>query len=87
MELALTLPVLLLLLVGVAELGNSLNATSYCNGIGNNDSDNTADRRLLKCIASSTAGTNDHYFEVPSAGDLPDVFSQIAREIAFRLIR
>jgi Flp pilus assembly protein TadG len=61
--------------------------TSYCNGIGNNDHDNTADRRLLKCIASSTIGTNDHYFEVPDAEDLPDVFSEIAREIAFRLIK
>jgi hypothetical protein len=60
---------------------------TYCNGIGNSDHDNTADRRLLKCIASSTPGTNDHYFEVPTASQLPDVFGQIAREIAFRLIQ
>jgi len=66
---------------------SQLPTTSYCNGIGNSDHDNTADRRLLKCIASSTPGTNDHYFEAPSAEDLPDVFSQIAREIAFRLIK
>jgi len=66
---------------------SQLPTTGYCNGIGNSDHDNTADRRLLKCIASSTPGTNDHYFEAPSAEDLPDVFSQIAREIAFRLIK
>ncbi len=74
---------------GVCGTNNpsQLPTTSYCNGIGNNDHDNTADRRLLKCIASSTAGTNDHYFEVPHAEDLPDVFSNIAREIAFRLIK
>jgi hypothetical protein len=55
--------------------------------IGGTSHDNYADRNLAKCIASSTAGTNDHYFEVPDAEDLPDVFSQIARNIAFRLIK
>ncbi len=55
--------------------------------IGGTSHDNTADRNLAKCIASSTAGTNDHYFEVPDAEDLPNVFSQIARNIAFRLIK
>ena len=54
--------------------------------IGSNAHDNVADRNLLKCIASSSPGTNDHYFEVPSAQDLPNVFSQIAQEIAFRLV-
>lgn len=58
----------------------------YCNGIGNSDHDNAADRRLLKCVASSASGTNDHYFEVATAADLPDVFGDIARAIAFRLI-
>jgi hypothetical protein len=53
--------------------------------IGGTAGDTTADRNLLKCIA--TQGTaNSHYFEVPSATDLPDVFGQIARQIAFRLI-
>jgi hypothetical protein len=58
---------------------------SYCSGVGNADHDNTADRRLLKCAASSNAGTNDHYFEVPKATDLPGVFQKIARAIGFRL--
>jgi Flp pilus assembly protein TadG len=54
--------------------------------IGNSDPDTTADQRLLKCIASSTTGTNDHFYSVPTAEDLPDVFQDIAHAIAFRLI-
>jgi Flp pilus assembly protein TadG len=54
--------------------------------IGNTDHDNTADRRLLKCIASSTPGTNDHYYNVATAADLPDVFADVAAAISFRLI-
>jgi hypothetical protein len=55
--------------------------------VGGTSHDDYADRNLAKCIASSTAGTNDHYFEVPTAEDLPDVFGEIARQIAFRLIK
>lgn len=76
--------------VAFGVCGNPDNAKpsqpGYCNGIGNGDHDNAADRRLLKCIASSTDGTNDHYFEVATASDLPDIFGDIARAIAFRLI-
>jgi len=61
-------------------------STSYCNNIGNGNADSTADQRLLKCIASSTAGTNNHFFNAPSAADLPQVFEDIANAIAFRLI-
>lgn len=67
-------------------LNSTVKSTSYCNNVGNADHDNTADQRLLKCIASSTAGTNDHYYAVPTASDLPEVFQQVARAIAFRLI-
>lgn len=63
----------------------TLESASWCGNIGDTANDNTADRRLLKCIASSTAGTNDHYFEVPTATDLPEVFERIARAIGFRL--
>lgn len=71
---------------GTCGTANStvLSATD-CSRIGNTDHDNTADRRLLKCIASSTNGTNDHYFEVPTSTDLPAVFQQIARAVGFRL--
>jgi Flp pilus assembly protein TadG len=54
--------------------------------IGNSDPDTTADQRLLKCIASSTSSTNDHFYSVPTAEDLPSVFQDIAHAIAFRLI-
>jgi hypothetical protein len=64
---------------------NSVMTDSDCAKIGNADHDTTADRRLLKCMATSTDGTNDHYFEVASATDLPNVFQQIARAIGFRL--
>jgi hypothetical protein len=63
--------------------------SNLCNRsqVGGTWHDDYADRNLAKCIASSTAGTNDHYFEVPTAEDLPDVFGEIARQIAFRLIK
>lgn len=67
-------------------INSTVKSTNYCNGIGNGDHDNTADQRLLKCIASSTAGTNDHFFAVPTAEDLPEIFEDVARAIAFRLI-
>jgi hypothetical protein len=67
-------------------LNASTPTTSYCNNIGNTDHDNTADQRLLKCIASSTPGTNDHYYAVPTASDLPAIFQTIAQAISFRLI-
>jgi hypothetical protein len=54
--------------------------------VGNSDPDTSADSRLLKCLASSTQGTNDHYYNVPTAEDLPAVFEDIAHAIAFRLI-
>jgi hypothetical protein len=48
--------------------------------------DSEADRNLLKCIASSAAGTNDHYFESPTAEDLPEVFGEVARALTLRLV-
>jgi hypothetical protein len=75
--------------VGFGVCGSAssqLPTNSYCSGIGNTSHDNTADRRLLKCIASSTPGTNDHYFEVASASDLPEVFQVIAWQIAARAL-
>jgi len=55
--------------------------------IGGTSHDNTADRNLLKCLASSSPGTNDHYFETTSAADLPGIFNNIARLIGFRLVK
>jgi hypothetical protein len=60
--------------------------SSYCSGIGNAATDAVADRRVLKCMASSAAGTNDHYFEVPTAQQLPQIFQIIAWRIAGRAL-
>jgi len=77
--------------VGFGVCGSSsstvYSASACSSQVGNSDHDDTADRRLLKCIASSTAGTNDHYFEVATAQDLPGVFTTIAQRIAHRLIQ
>lgn len=64
-------------------------SSSLCNPalIGTDTHDNTANRNLLKCIASSSTGTNDHYFEAATAQDLPGIFTNIARLIGFRLIK
>ncbi len=71
---------------GVCGPLDASTATSgYCNGVGNADHDNVADRRLLKCVASSSPMTNDHYYQVSTASDLPQVFTRIAQAIAFRL--
>jgi hypothetical protein len=70
---------------GVCGTKNS----NLCNTgmIGTNTHDDTANRNLLKCLASSSPGTNDHYFETASATDLPGIFNNIARLIGFRLIK
>jgi hypothetical protein len=77
---------------GVCSSNSTVYTASQCrttnNGgqIGASNSDNTSDQRLLKCIASSTTGTNDHYFYASTASQLPQIFQQIANAIAFRLI-
>jgi hypothetical protein len=64
-------------------------SSSYCSSskIGNSDPDTVADQRLLKCIASSTNGTNDHYYTTSDPTQLSSIFGQIAQSIAFRLIK
>lgn len=39
------------------------------------------DRNLLKCIASSTAGTTDHYFEAENTSELVSIFRAIGAGI------
>jgi hypothetical protein len=55
-------------------------------GSGRDNNSDTWDRNLLKCIASSSTGTNDHYFEATAPGDIITTMSQIQRSIAFRLV-
>lgn len=73
--------------VGFGVCGTSNNNLCNPSLIGGTSSDNTADRNLLKCLASSSPGTNDHYFEAATAADLPGIFTNIARLIGFRLIK
>jgi len=40
----------------------------------------------MKCIASSSSGTNDHYYYVTAASSLNSVFESIAGRIINRLI-
>ncbi len=46
----------------------------------------SVDVQLMKDIASSTAGTDDHYFNAPSAYDIDDVFKRIGRQLGWRLL-
>ena len=55
-------------------------------GSGRENGSDTADRNLLKCIASSATGTNDHFYEAATPQAILTTMSQIARAIAFRLV-
>ncbi len=44
------------------------------------------DISLMKALASSKAGTDDHYFDAPSAYDIDDVFKLIGRQLGWRLL-
>jgi hypothetical protein len=71
----------------VSVCGDGVCTDAECNtAVGNTDTEPAADLRLLKCIASSTAGTNDHYFYASTASSLPTIFTAIAQQIAHRLI-
>jgi hypothetical protein len=78
---------------GVCQTNSTVYTSAQCQPfttsggqIGNTDVDNTADQRLMKCIASSAPGTNNHYYYASSASALPTIFTQIAQQIAHRLI-
>jgi hypothetical protein len=40
----------------------------------------------LKCIASSSPGSNNHFYFADSASQLPVIFQRIAHQIGHRLI-
>jgi len=46
----------------------------------------TVDVNLMKAIASSKTGTDDHYFDAPSVYDIPEVFKQIGKQLGWRLL-
>jgi hypothetical protein len=71
---------------GVCSSNSTVYTQAQCDSqIGNTDNDNTADQRLLKCMASSFTD-NDHYYYATSASDLSVIFTAIANQIAHRLI-
>jgi hypothetical protein len=61
------------------------NSSTVIGQTGSSFPDSLTDHVLLKCVASSKSGTNDHYFETSEAADLPGIFTQIARSITYRL--
>ncbi len=63
-----------------SEDGRTASDPGYCSGIGDGAHDDVADQRLLKCIASS----QDNYFRVSSAEDLPEIFQEVAGGIVGR---
>jgi hypothetical protein len=44
------------------------------------------DIELMKAVASSTEGTDDHYFDAPSTSDIGTVFDKIGRQLGYRLL-
>jgi Flp pilus assembly protein TadG len=73
--------------VGLSVAGSSSSALCNTTMIGSTVyGDSTSDRNLLKCIASSSSGTNDHYFETSDSADLEGIFQAIAGEVGFKLV-
>ena len=50
-------------------------------------SSDSVDIGLMKSVASSKSGTDDHYFDAPSTADIDDVFKQIGRQLGWRLLK
>jgi len=46
----------------------------------------SVDVDLMKQVASSKTGTDDHYYDAPSAYDIDDIFKQIGRQLGWRLL-
>jgi hypothetical protein len=57
-------------------------ATTNRTSTGSNDK---WDQNLARCLASSTPGTNDHYFYAATPSQIQTAFQAIAGDIAFRL--
>jgi Flp pilus assembly protein TadG len=74
--------------VRFADPPGDSSAATLCNnalvgqGSSRDGANDTWDRNLTRCIASSTSGTNDHYFYAPTPDQLPVIFSTISTQIA-----
>jgi len=69
-----------------ASQPNPVSAAPASGKVGDTTTETTANIRLAKCIASSTPGTNDHFWYSTDASDLPNIFTTIAAQIAHRLV-
>ncbi len=49
------------------------------------DSDST-DKSIMKQIASSKTGTDDHYYDAPNESDIQDMFKKIGQQLGQRLM-
>jgi hypothetical protein len=67
--------------VGGSDDGSLCNPVQVGTGSSRHDGNDKRDRNLAKCIASSTPGTNDHYFEAPDPEAIPGIFEAIAVDI------
>jgi hypothetical protein len=66
-----------------AQLAKDSDIEIFTIRFGNSD---TTDVALMKQIASSKPGTDDHYFDAPSVYDIDDVFKKIGRHLGWRLL-
>jgi len=65
---------------------NPVSSVPASGRVGDTTTEVTANTRLAKCIASSHAGTNDHFWYATDATQLPAIFTTIAAQIAHRII-
>jgi Flp pilus assembly protein TadG len=72
--------------VGLMPCGTHNNNLCDTSILGTALSDAGRNENLMKCMASSNAGTNDHYYYTTNAADLPAIFTAIANQIAHRLL-
>ncbi|MHC1789946.1 pilus assembly protein TadG-related protein [Solidesulfovibrio sp.] len=49
-------------------------------------SSDSTDKSLMKQIASSKAGTDDHFYDAPSESDIKDMFKKIGQQLGQRLM-
>lgn len=66
-----------------AQLAKNAGIEIFSIRYGESDS---VDIALMKAIASSTEGTDDHYFDAPSTSDIGKVFDKIGRQLGYRLL-
>ncbi|WP_247648408.1 pilus assembly protein TadG-related protein [Pseudodesulfovibrio sp. zrk46] len=66
-----------------AQLAKDAGVEIFAIRFGSSDS---TDINLMKQIASSKEGTDDHYFNAPSVYDIPEVFKEIGKQLGWRLL-